>query len=95
MTTWISVLSRVQTHVAVWVGGITIVQIGVYLTQRFRQFSVFRLSDFEWYGPVLSGNTPAWQMFDPIRSHGFTTYVMAAIVLFYGLAWRALQRAAL
>ena len=95
LTTWISARSRVQAHVAFWVGGITIVQIGVYLTQRFRPFSVFRLADFEWYGPVLSGNTPAWQMFDPIRSHGFTTYVIAATALFYWLAWRALHRAEL
>ena len=94
-TTWISVRSRVQAHVAFWVGGFTIVQIGVYLTQRIRQFSIFHLVDFEWYGPVLSGNTPAWEMFDPVRGHGFTTYVLAAAVLFYGLAWRALQKAEL
>ncbi len=91
-TTWVSVLCRVQAHVAFWVGGITIVQIGVYLTQRLRQFSFFRLSDFEWYGPILSGNTPAWQMFDPIRSHGFTTYLLVATGVFYGLAWRSLLR---
>lgn len=94
-TTWISVLSRVQAHVAFWVGGITIVQIGVYLTQRFRGFSVFRLSDFEWYGPVLAGNTPAWQMFDPIQGHGLTTYLLVATAIFYGLAWRSLARAEL
>ncbi|MEO6595972.1 MAG: ABC transporter permease subunit [Planctomycetota bacterium] len=91
-TTWVSVLSRVQAHVAFWVGGITIVQIGVYLTQRIRPYSLFRLADFDWYGPVLSGNTPAWQMFDPVRSHGFTTYLLAATALFYGLAWRALRK---
>lgn len=94
-TTWVSILSRVQAHVAFWVGGITIVQIGIYLTQRLRPYSLFRLADFEWYGPVLSGNTPLWQMFDPVRSHGFTTYLLAATALFYGLAWRALRRAEL
>ena len=94
-TTWISVLSRVQAHVAFWVGGFTIVQIGIYLTQRIRQWSLFRLADFEWYGPIMTGNTPMWEMFDPIRGHGFTSYLLLATLLFYGLAWRALQRAEL
>lgn len=94
-TTWISVLSRVQAHVAFWVGGFTIVQIGIYLTQRIRQWSLFRLADFEWYGPIMTGNTPMWEMFDPIRGHGFTSYLLLATLLFYGLAWRALHRAEL
>ncbi|MBM4063018.1 MAG: hypothetical protein FJ265_18275 [Planctomycetes bacterium] len=94
-TTWLSVLSRVQAHVAFWVGGITVLQIGIYLTQRLRPYSLFRLADFEWYGPVLTGNTPAWQMFDPIRSHGYTTWLLLATALFYALAHRALRRAEL
>jgi ABC-type transport system involved in multi-copper enzyme maturation permease subunit len=93
LTTWVSTLCRVQAHVAAWVGGLTVLQLGVYMTQRLRQFSVFRLADFEWYGPILAGNTPAWQMFDPIRSHGFTTWLLAATATFYGLAYRALRRA--
>ena len=69
-----------------------IVQLGIYMTQRIRTWSLFRLSDFEWYGPVLAGNTPLWQMLDPVRSHGFTTYVLLATALFYFMAWRALRR---
>lgn len=91
-TTWMSVRCRTQAHVAFWVGGITIIQLGVYMTQRLRPFSLFRLSDFEWYGPILAGNTPLWQMLDPIRSHGFTTYVLLAALFFYFMAWRALRR---
>jgi hypothetical protein len=68
------------------------VQIGVYLTQRIRGYSLFRLADFDWYNPILAGNTRAWQMFDPIRGYGYTTYVLAASALFYGLAWRCLRR---
>lgn len=94
-TTWVSVFCRVQAHVAFWVGGVTIVQIGVYLTQVIRTFSIFHMSDFEWYAPILLGNTAAWQMFDPVRGSGLTTYVIAATLLFYGLAWRALKRAEL
>ncbi|HEX6810181.1 MAG TPA: ABC transporter permease subunit [Planctomycetota bacterium] len=92
-TTWVSVLSRVQAHVAFWVGGFTIVQIGMYLTQRFRHYSVFRLSDFDWYGPILSGNRAAWEMFDPIRGDGSTTWLLLTTVTFYALAWRSLARA--
>lgn len=94
-TCYVSVRCRVQAHVAFWVGGITIVQIGVYLTQRLRVASLFRLADFEWYGPILTGNTPAWEMFDPIHGPGFTTWLLLATALFYGLAWRALHRAEL
>ena len=91
-TTWLSILCRTQAHVAFWVGGITIVQLGVYMTQRLRPYSLFRLSDFEWYSPILAGNTPLWQMFDPIRGHGHTTYVLLATALLYLLSWRALRR---
>lgn len=93
LTTWLSVICRVQAHVAAWVGALAVLQIGVYLTQRIRPYSLFRLADFEWYGPILSGNTKAWQMFDPVNGIGFTSYVLAGALLFYGLAWRALQRA--
>ena len=91
-TTWLSVLARVQAHVAAIIGAFAIVQIGLYLTQRIRPYSLFRLVDFEWYGPVLSGNTPAWQMFDPVRGHGYTTFLLLGTGLFYWLAWRALRR---
>lgn len=92
-TTWLSVVLRVQAHVAAAIGAIAIVQIGVYLTQRLRPYSLFRLADFEWYGPILAGNVPARQMFDPLTGDGSTTWLLLAIVLFYGLAWRALRRA--
>ena len=91
-TTWMSVLCRTQAHVAFWVGGITIVQLGIYMTQRLRPFSLFRLSDFECYGPILAGNTPLWQMLDPVRGHGHTTYVLLATLFFYLMAWRSLRR---
>ena len=41
----------------------------------------------------MTGNTPAWQMFDPVRAHGFTTYLLAAVVVLYVLAHRAIARA--
>ena len=91
-TTWLSVRCRVQAHVAAWVGAFAIVQIGVYLTQRIRPYSLFRLVDFDWYGPLLSGNTTARQMFDPTFGPGFTTWLALAAVAAYVFAWRALRR---
>ena len=74
------------------VGAFAVLQIGMYLTQRIRPYSLFRLVDFDWYGPIMTGNTPAWQMFDPIRSHGFTTYLLVGTLLLYYLSWRAIRR---
>jgi ABC-type transport system involved in multi-copper enzyme maturation permease subunit len=93
LTTWLSVLLRVQAHVAAAVGAFAVLQIGVYLTQRIRPYSLFRLADYEWYSPILAGNTPAWQMFDPVNGPGFTTWLLLAIAICYGLAWRALHKA--
>ena len=92
MTTWTSIVLRVQAHVAAVVGAFVVLQLGVYMTQRIRSYSLFRLVDFDWYGPILCGNTPAWKMFDPVRGPGNTTYLLAACALFYGLSWRALRR---
>ncbi|MBK8100422.1 MAG: ABC transporter permease subunit [Planctomycetes bacterium] len=92
-TTWMSVRCRVQAHVAFVIGGFTILQIGIYLTQRWRVASLFRLADFEWYAPILTGNLTPAQMFDPIHERGFTTWILLATVVFYLLAWRELRRA--
>jgi ABC-type transport system involved in multi-copper enzyme maturation permease subunit len=92
-TTWLSVLLRVQAHVAAAVGAFAVLQIGLYLTQRIRPYTLFRLADFEWYSPILNGNTRVWQMLDPVNGPAFTTYLLVACALFYGLAWRALNRA--
>ncbi|HEB53546.1 MAG TPA: hypothetical protein ENI87_09870 [bacterium] len=92
LTTWVSIVLRVQAHVAAVVGAFAVVQIGIYMTQRIRRFSLFRLVDFDWYGPVLAGNTPAWQMFDPFRSHGYTTYLSLACAALYLLCLRSLRR---
>ena len=91
-TTWISVLARVQAHVAAWIGAFAVVQIGLYLTQRIRPYSLFRLVDFDWYGPLLAGNTSARQMFDPTYGPAYTTWLLVATATFLALAWRSLRR---
>ena len=93
LTTWVSLRLRVQAHVAAAVGALLVLQIGVYLTQRIRVFSLFRLVDFEWYAPVLAGNTPLWQMLDPVRSHGFTTWLLLGTLACVLLTWRELRHA--
>lgn len=91
-TTWVSILCRVQAHVAFWVGGITILSIGIYLVPRLRRFSLFHLSDFDLYAPLLLGNKGLRDMFDPIGSDGLTTWLCGATAVFYALAWRSLRR---
>ena len=93
LTTWVSVLLRVQAHVAAIVGAFAVLQVGLYLTQRIRPYTLFRLVDFDWYGPILAGNTRAWQMFDPWNGPGYTTWLLLGCVVFYALAWRSLARA--
>lgn len=92
-TTWLSVLLRTQAHVAAAIGAFAVLQIGVYLTQRLRPYSLFRLADFEWYGPLLNGNVTVRQMFDPLTGPGYTTWLLLATVGFYAMALRALRRA--
>jgi ABC-type transport system involved in multi-copper enzyme maturation permease subunit len=92
-TTWLSASLRVQAHVAGVVGAIAVTQVGLYLTQRVRPYTLFRLADFEWYSPILAGNRDARQMLDPFAGPGYTTWLLLGCALFYGLAWRALARA--
>ncbi len=91
-TTWVSVQCRVQAHVAFWVGGLVVLQIGIYLIPRFRPWSLFRMSDFDWYGPILAGNIGFADMFDPVHAAGHSAWIVLAIVAFYGLAWRSLRQ---
>jgi len=92
LTIYVSIIVRVQAHVAAIVGAFCVLQIGVYLTQRLRPYSLFALVDFDWYGPIMTGNIKAWQMFDPINSWGYTTWLIAGTIVLYFLSWRAIQR---
>ncbi len=91
MTTFVSVKCRVQAHVAFWVGGIVVLQLGLYLIPRVRRFSLFRLSDFDWYGPILAGNIGLPEMFVPGIGPAHSLWLLLATLVFYGLAWRALR----
>jgi ABC-type transport system involved in multi-copper enzyme maturation permease subunit len=92
-TTWLSALMRTQAHVAAAIGAFAVLQLGVYLTQRLRPYSLFRLADFEWYGPLLNGNVSVRQMFDPLHGPGYTTWLLLAATACYALCLRALRKA--
>jgi ABC-type transport system involved in multi-copper enzyme maturation permease subunit len=56
LTLLLSCLIPTQVHVAFAVGGFIVAQVGLYFLQVLRAGSLFRLSDFEVYGPILAGN---------------------------------------
>ena len=90
-TTFVSSRCRAQAHVAFWVGGIVVSQIGMYLIPRLRAFSLFRMSDFDCYGPILAGNVPIAEMFLPTHGPALSLWLLLAAILFYALAWRSLR----
>ncbi len=92
-TTWLSVRMRVQAHVAASIGAVAVLQIGIYLTQRIRPYSLFHFADYEWYAPILAGNLSLRNMLDPTHGPGFTGWLLLACVGFYLLALRDLKRA--
>jgi ABC-type transport system involved in multi-copper enzyme maturation permease subunit len=52
-TTAVSVVCRNQVHVAAAVGAFIVVQVVLFFVQVIRVGSVFRLADFDVYGPLL------------------------------------------
>ena len=87
-TTLFSVLCRNQVHVAFIVGGFTIVQVSVYFIQTIRVASLFRLSDFDVYGPILAGNVYFGQLF-----WDKTVWLLVVVVLLYATTDRIFRRA--
>ena len=58
-----SVLCRTQVHTAFCVGAIIILQVAVYFIQEIRVCSLFMLSDYAIYGPIMAGNLPFAKLF--------------------------------
>jgi ABC-type transport system involved in multi-copper enzyme maturation permease subunit len=54
---------RTQLHVAALVGGVAVFQLLLYFIQEVRVVSLFRLSDYDVYGPILAGNLGLWELF--------------------------------
>lgn len=91
LTVYVSIRCRLQAHVAFWVGGIVVLQIGIYLIPRLRPFSLFRLSDFDWYGPILAGNIGLLQMFVPGYGPAHSLWLALFCGAMLALSLRALR----
>jgi ABC-type transport system involved in multi-copper enzyme maturation permease subunit len=90
LTCVFSVRGRTQLHVAFAVGAIILVEVGIYFIQEARAISVFRLSDFDLYGPIMAGNVRVDAL---LWSHA--AWLLLACGACYGLADRMLRRAEL
>lgn len=63
LTFLLSALLPTQVHVAFAVGGFTVAQVGLYFVQEIRVASMFKLSDFEVYAPIMAGNASFARLF--------------------------------
>ncbi len=86
-TVYCSTLFRTQVHVAFAIGGFVIFEVGIYFVKGIRSISVFRLSDYDIYMPILSGNLPFGRLFLERE-----LWLAASGVLLYLLALRRLER---
>lgn len=82
-----SVLCRNQVHVAAAAGAFIVLQVILFFIQTIRAISVFRLADWDIYGPLMLGSGMFGQIF-----LDRTLWVLLATVLLYVVADRLLQR---
>jgi len=90
LTTAFSVRLRSQVDVAFVVGAIIVFQVCIYFIPEVRVLSLFRLSDYDVYWPILAGSSGIAEH----RTLQAIWLALAALVL-YGLADRLFQRAEL
>ncbi len=83
-----SVLAHNQVQAAFVVGVAVVIQVTLYFIQDIRVASVFRISDFDIYGPIMAGNLPAAKLFTD-----WTVWVCLSTVAFYLIADRLFRRA--
>ncbi len=83
-----SVLARNQLQAAFVVGVVVISQVTIYFIQEIRVASIFRLSDFDVYGPIMAGNLGAMQLFQ-----GMSLWLAVSVVVLYVIADRLFKRA--
>ncbi|GAB4151950.1 MAG: hypothetical protein Fur0037_20710 [Planctomycetota bacterium] len=86
LTVLASVHCRIQAHAAFLVGGVVILELAIYFIPVLRVASLFRVSDFDWYGPIMSGNRPPSEMFDLFSGPGLTAWISIAAASIYALA---------
>lgn len=82
-----SVIARNQVHTAFMIGGVVTVQVAIYFIQEIRVASIFRLSDWDVYGPILAGNVSFSKLF-----FGTTIWILLGGAVLYVVADRLFQR---
>lgn len=86
-TTVVSVVCRNQVHVAAVVGAFIIVQVVVFFVQVIRYVSIFRLADFDVFGPLMMGQGVFKDVF-----FDNTIWLLVGAVVLYGVADRLFHR---
>lgn len=87
LTLFFSVLMRSQVQVAFAIGGVIVAQVGMFFVQVLRNASVFRLSDYDVYWPIMIGNRNFGRMF-----WSEDIWLIAGIGLLYALTWWRFRR---
>lgn len=88
LTTLCSVFFTNQLHTAATVGAVVVIELAIYFIQTVRVSSIFRLSDYDIYSPIVLGNTNFNTVF-----WGCTVWMLLATVLLYLLADWLFRRA--
>ncbi len=84
LTMYFSVLLKAQVHVAFMVGGVIVLEVGIYFVKVLRDGSIFQLSDYATYGPILAGNGNFSRLF-----FAQELWILGGIAVLYALAHRA------
>ncbi len=90
ITCMCSVWFRTQVHAAFAVGGLITAQIAVYFIQDIRVGSLFMLSDYTVYGPIMAGNRSLGDLLT-----GSTAWILLGSLICYLIADRSLKRVSL
>lgn len=90
LSTAFSVRLRNQVDVAFVVGAIIVFQVCIYFIPEVRNFSLFRMSDYEVYWPILAGGPGAAE-----RHALRALWLVLATAILYGVADRLFQKAEL
>ncbi len=87
LTIFLSTCFKTQVHVAFAVGGFIVMEVGIFFVKGIREISLFRLSDYDVYMPILSGTLGFADLF---LSRGI--WLLAGIVVLYLLARHRITR---
>lgn len=87
LTCLCSVYANTQAHAAFAIGAVVVSQVALFFTQSIGKASVFQLSSFDVYQPVMSGNQSFTRLF-----FGSTVWLLLAAVVLLGIAVARFRR---